>query len=175
MVVRPFNAYGPRAHFAGPYGEVIPRFAILARAGLAPVIFGDGKQTRDFTYVEDTARGLIEAAATDQLLGSSINLAKGTEVTIRDLAQLITKLARAKVNPRFVGDRPGDIIRLGCDISKAKQFLAHLPHTSIEEGIKRYFHWLDAKKVDYEALARQLAEKNWTQSAKEKDQLVKAA
>lgn len=165
MVARPFNTYGPREHAMGPYGEVIPRFAILLRAKQAPVIFGDGRQTRDFTYVEDTARALVAAAACDALLGDSINLAKGTEVSVRELAETLCLLTGAGVEPRYVADRPGDIRRLGASTAKAKRLLPSVPSTGLEEGLKRYLAWLDAQKPDYAALAARLTEKNWLDRA----------
>jgi len=176
LIVRPFNAYGPRSHFAGAYGEVIPRFAILAKAGLAPLIFGDGSQTRDFTYVQDTARGILEAGYCDRLLGDSINLARGREVSIKDLAMVILRLTRARVQPRFVGERPGDIVSLGCDTTKSKAILPHVPLISLDEGLRKYLAWLDTQKLDYAALAREMTEKNWISADKShKDGARKAA
>lgn len=165
MVVRPFNAYGPRSHIVGPYGEVIPRFAVMIRGGKAPLIFGDGEQTRDFTYVEDTAAGLIASASCDKLLGDSLNLARGAEVSIRTIAELLCKLEKASFQPKYTADRPGDIRRLGADVSKSKKILPKLPETSIEQGLKRYLAWLDGQKLDYRNLAEQLVEKNWKQAA----------
>src|SRR5262249_17766275 len=79
VVVRPFNNFGPRSHFEGDAGEVIPRFAVWALNGRPPVIFGDGSQTRDFIYVAETARWLCRLAECDTLVGQTVNLASGRE------------------------------------------------------------------------------------------------
>src|SRR5262249_39259107 len=73
LIVRPFNAYGPREHEQGDLAEVVPRFLIRALNGLPPIIFGDGSNGRDFTYVADTARGLRMAAQCDELIGRVVN------------------------------------------------------------------------------------------------------
>ena len=161
MVVRPFNAYGPRSHLFGPYGEVVPRFAILLRAGKAPVIFGDGKQTRDFTYVEDTAEGLISAASCDHLLGDSINLAKGTEVSVGELAETIRSIVGSSLTPRYIDSRPGDIRTLGANTNKAAALNIKMPSTELKVGILRYLQWLDSQNLDYTSMAVQISDKNW--------------
>ncbi len=161
MVVRPFNAYGPRSHLFGPYGEVIPRFSIMCLAGRQPVIFGDGNQTRDFTYVEDIAAGLVACASTDALLGSSVNLAKGTKVSVNQLATTIAKIVGSSLKPKYVGERPGDIRSLGADVSKAKVVLPRVPSVELEEGLARYIHWLRTQRLDFGALADRLIDQNW--------------
>jgi UDP-glucose 4-epimerase len=79
VIVRPFNAYGPRCHHEGDCGEVIPKFLLRSLAGRPLVIFGDGTQTRDFSYVADVARGLILAAQSEAAVGQTINLGSGAE------------------------------------------------------------------------------------------------
>ena len=109
VAVRPFNTYGPRSHFEGVYGEVIPKFLIRVLNGLPPVIYGDGKQTRDFTYVSDTVRGILMAAHSEALLGQVVNIARGCEVSVRELACLIPETAGvAAIEPRFC--RPSAIM-----------------------------------------------------------------
>jgi UDP-glucose 4-epimerase len=89
IVVRPFNTYGPREHFAGMHGEVIPRFIARVANLLPPVIFGDGKQTRDFTYISDTVAGIVLASQCDGLIGDVINIARGREVSINEIARIV--------------------------------------------------------------------------------------
>src|SRR5712664_819803 len=91
-VVRPFNIYGPREHADGPSGEVIPRFVARALAEKPLVVFGDGLQTRDFTWVGDTVRGILMAAECDELVGDRVNIARGREVRILDIAGLVREL-----------------------------------------------------------------------------------
>lgn len=162
VIVRPFNAYGPRSQFSGPYGEVIPRFAVMIRAGREPVIFGDGGQTRDFTYVEETAAALVAAGMKDELVGDSVNVARGEEVSVKRLAETLCRLHGRPCSPRFAGDRPGDIRRLGADVAKCRRLLGGAaPSMSLEDGVRRYLQWLDGRELDYAAVASQLTDENW--------------
>ncbi len=165
MVVRPFNAYGPRSYYEGALGEVIPRFFILLRAGMQPVIFGDGNQTRDFTFVEDTAKAIILSAACDSLLGGSLNLARGEAISINQICEALGRVTGVSVKSRFVEDRPGDIRRLGANTAKAGRLLPDLTFTPVSEGLKKYAAWMDAQNLDYRALAAQLTIQNWLPSA----------
>jgi len=87
VVVRPFNTFGPRCHHEGDCGEVIPKFMLRAMAGRPLVVFGDGTQTRDFTFVSDIARGIIDAGLCDDAVGETINLGSGIEIAVKDLAR----------------------------------------------------------------------------------------
>ncbi|MBI5139592.1 GDP-mannose 4,6-dehydratase [Candidatus Nomurabacteria bacterium] len=161
MVIRPFNTYGPRSHFFGPYGEVIPRFTIWIRAGKDVVVFGDGLQTRDFTYVTDTARGLIEGAECDGLLGESVNLAHGEEISVLKIAETLNELNGKLQKIKHIESRPGDIRRLGADIIKAKTLFGFQAEVSIQDGLASYLKWLDQYHHNYPELAQKLVEKNW--------------
>ena len=92
VVARPFNTYGPREHYAFDQGEVIPRFVLRALAGLPPGIHGDGSQTRDFTYVEETAGYLAALMASEPARGQTFNICRGEEVAIREIALRIAQL-----------------------------------------------------------------------------------
>src|SRR5205807_7636135 len=138
VVVRPFNAYGPRCHHEGDSGEVIPKFLLRAMAGQPLVIFGDGTQTRDFTYVEDTARGILSCGMTDAAVGHTINLGNGCEITINDLAREIIKTVGAS-SMQIVHDqpRPGDVLRLCADSRRAGELLGFAPKVTLSEGLSR--------------------------------------
>ncbi len=172
IVARPFNAYGPRSHLNGAYGEVIPRFSVWLKAHIAPVIFGDGNQTRDFTYVCDTAAGLIACADQDELLGGSVNLARGEEVSVRHLTDTLCRLTRTRAKPRFEADRPGDIRRLAADTSKARALFPGLFPTTLEQGLTKYLEWLDGQKIDYVTAAKALIDQNWTETPQAKIRLA---
>lgn len=161
LVVRPFNTYGPRSHLLGPYGEVIPRFAVWIQAGQAPVVFGDGEQTRDFTYVEDTAAGLVAAAEQDGLIGDSVNLAFGQEVSIATIARTLCELLGKPYPVRHAAERPGDIRRLGADVRKFQARVGTKPQVTLREGLSRYLRWLDAQHLNFAELAARLTEQNW--------------
>lgn len=146
VIVRPFNAYGPRSHIEGPYGEVIPRFVSRALQGLPPLLFGDGHQTRDFAYVTDTVEGIIRAGAREAPIGEVFNIASGTEMAIAELAMMVLDLTgRADLTPEHRPPRPGDVRRMWADISKANRLLGFEPQVSIREGIARYIEWVRAR------------------------------
>jgi UDP-glucose 4-epimerase len=161
LVVRPFNTYGPREHHEGVRGEVIPKMALRALNGRAPVIFGDGRQTRDFTYVTDTVRGLILAAECDQLVGGIVNIAYGSEVSIARIAELIAEVCAPGMKPEFQESRPADVRRHYADIDLARRVLGYDPEVDIETGIPRYVAWLRAEHEDLAALLAEDVERNW--------------
>jgi len=162
MVVRPFNTYGPRAHLQGVYGEVIPRFVLRLLNNKPPVIFGDGTQTRDFTYVSDTVRGIIRASESDLLAGQAVNIARGQEVSVNALVHIISeKLAKNDINPVYEGKRPGDVMRHYADISKARRLFGFQPEVDIQEGIGKYIDWFLSKDYDISELLRQEKVFNW--------------
>lgn len=142
VVVRPFNTYGPQCR-TGQYSAVITKFFNRLVEGKPAIIHGDGKQTRDFTYVSDTVDGIIEAAKCDALLGDSVNIARGEEVSIIRLAKIMTRLMGMKgdADPIFQRERLGDVRRHFADISKARKLLNFRPKISIEEGLKKFVEW----------------------------------
>ncbi len=166
-VVRPFNTYGPRCHHEGDSGEVIPKFLLRCLAGKPMVVFGDGTQTRDFTYVSDTARGIILAGEADAAIGRTINLGNGHEIAINDLAG---EIARAAGRPEaaIVHDRPrpGDVLRLYADMSLAKQLLAYEPTVSFADGLARLRGWYESQGVSPEALLEEETVRNWQVEAR---------
>jgi UDP-glucose 4-epimerase len=145
VVVRLFNAYGPRSHAEGLSGEVIPRFVQRALAGRPIAVFGDGMQTRDFTWVMDTVRGIVLAAECDQLLGDCVNIARGEEVTILRIAQLITDLTDSRSPVVHHRDRPGDVRRNHANVDRARDMLGFDTGVTIEEGLSRYIDWVRAQ------------------------------
>lgn len=161
IIIRPFNTYGFNAHIAGPYGEVIPRFIIRVKNNLPPIIYGDGKQTRDFTFVQDTVSGIIKAASEDKLVGEVINIASGQEVTIKKIAETVIRLLNKKLKIIYVSPRPKDVRRHFADISKAKKLLQYKPEVDLEEGILEYINFLEEGQVDFKKLLRQIPDKNW--------------
>jgi UDP-glucose 4-epimerase len=161
LVVRPFNTYGPRAHFSGVYGEVIPRFTVRLLNGRRPVIFGDGSQTRDFTYVSDTVRGILAAAAVPDAQGQAINIARGEEVTILRLAELLAKAIDPVLAPELTDARPGDVHRHWADVRQAHERLAFRAGVGIEEGLMRYLAWFRETYPDPSACLREEAVRNW--------------
>jgi len=163
VTVRLFNTYGPRSHYAGDSGEVIPKFLVRARNGLSPVIFGDGAQTRDFTFVTDIARGIVAAAETDEAIGEVINLGSGKEISIAELASRILRLAGdSDLDPKYTEPRPGDVRRLFADVTKARRLLHWTPSVALAEGLQRLVAWHEAVGTDWSAALAKDVEINWT-------------
>jgi UDP-glucose 4-epimerase len=162
VVVRPFNTYGPRSHHEGDSGEVIPKFLLRCLAGKPMVIFGDGTQTRDFTYVSDSARGIILAGTQAVAIGRTINLGSGVEVTINDLARTVAQIAGRPV-AEVVQDegRPGDVLRLCADMSQARTLLGYETRVSLAEGLSHLLEWYRALGVPAEELLRNEVVRNW--------------
>ena len=141
-VVRPFNAFGPREHDQGVLAEVIPRFVIRVMNGRAPVVFGDGSQGRDFTYVTDTADGLWRAHSNEALVGGTVNIGWGRMVSVREVAEeIIRQCGRNDIALEHAPDRPGDIQSLIAETSKATSVLGFAPRVSFGEGVGRYIDW----------------------------------
>lgn len=142
VVVRPFNSYGPRCHHEGDSGEVIPKFMLRSMAGRPMIVFGDGSQTRDFTHVSDTARGIILAGTVDAAVGKTINLGSGTESSIKDIAFAIKQVVGAEKTEICMEDsRPGDVLRLCADASQAKKLLGFEPSIPLEQGLISLKNW----------------------------------
>jgi UDP-glucose 4-epimerase len=162
VIVRPFNTYGPRSHVRGAHGEVIPRFLARVLNGLPPVIFGDGEQTRDFTYISDTVRGIVLSSASDELVGDTVNIACGQAVSIKEIANIIIELSgTVGLKPSFGRSRPGDVRRHYADITMAKQKLGFKPKVDIREGIKSYIQWFKADPKNLEECPQEEDIYNW--------------
>lgn len=167
MVVIPFNTYGPREHFEGAYGEVIPRFVLRALNGVPPVIFGDGSQTRDFTYVSDIVRGIILASECNELIGQTINMARGEEVSIKELAEKIYgKLGKADIKPIFEKERPGDVKRHFADVKKAGKLFGFKAAVGIDEGLDMFIKWFISRGYNMGDLLKEDVVFNWEISNK---------
>ncbi len=164
VVIRPFNTYGPNCHHEGDSGEVIPKFLLRCLAGRPMVIFGDGTQTRDFSFVSDTARGIILAGISDQPVGQTLNLGSGQELSIRQLAQEVARVAEnpgAKIE--YHSPRPGDVLRLCADTTKAREFIGYKPEFSFQEGLRKLHEWYLGLGLSIDSLLEQEMVRNWEQ------------
>jgi len=133
VCLRYFNVYGPRQDPDSPYAAVIPRFIEKLSQGNPPIIFGDGEQTRDFTFIKDATEANILAAESE--LTGIFNIARGESVSINELAKLTIKLFGDSIEPIHEEPRPGDIRHSLADISRPKAF-GYEPKYSIEEGLR---------------------------------------
>ncbi len=161
-IVRPFNSFGPRSHHEGDAGEVIPKFVLRALAGQQLTLFGDGGQTRDFCYVTDTARGIIMAATVAGVVGETINLGSGSELSIRDLAQaVLAAVGNESASLSFDAARPGDLPRLYAATEKAQRLLGFRSSIAFNEGLARLIAWYGRDVKLAEKRLRQDIVRNW--------------
>ena len=162
-IVRPFNNFGPRSHYEGDSGEVIPRFVVWAMNGRPPVIFGDGRQTRDFIYVTDTAYWFRRIAECDAMVGQTVNLASGRETSVLELADIVYELAGAgPARPEFRPPRPGDVRRHLGGMERARQLLGFHTRVGLREGIARLIEELPTRSDTYAGLLAAAQTVNWT-------------
>lgn len=146
VCLRYFNVYGPRQDPNSAYAAVIPLFINNVLSGKSPVIFGDGEQTRDFTFVKDVVAANIQAAESD--VTGVFNLGNSQRVTINELTKLIRNIAnRSDVKPVYDKPRPGDIVHSLADTSKAKAF-GYNPRYTLEQGLKETVEFFSRAQAD---------------------------
>ena len=134
VCLRYFNVYGPRQDPNSQYAAVVPKFISRALQGNPPIIFGDGEQTRDFTFVKDVVAANILAAESSDASGI-FNIGTGNRISVNDLAKLVIRLLGKDITPSYQEPRPGDIKHSLADISKARQ-IGYTPRYSLEQGLK---------------------------------------
>ena len=156
-IVRPFNAYGPRCHHEGSSGEVILKFLLRARARLPLRIFGDGEQTRDFTFVSDTARGILLAGTVPEAVGRTFNVGSGKEISMNALARRIALRSTIVYEPA----RPGDVRRQLADSTAARHTLGFEASVGFDEGLAILADWYELLGVPPSALLEQEVVHNW--------------
>jgi len=162
VILRPFNAYGPRCHHEGDSGEVIPKFILRCLAGQPMVIFGDGTQTRDFTYVSDTASGIIGAGISESSVGQTFNLGTGKEIRILELANTMRQvLDRPDAEILHADPRPGDVPRLMADSSKARRLFQFQPRVGLRDGLAQIRDWYASQGKSPQELLEEEVLRNW--------------
>ena len=160
-VLRIFNNYGPRAHFEGDSGEIIPRTIVNVLNDISPVVFGDGSITRDFFFVKDTAKVLGTLIGLEEIKGKTFNLGTGVEITMKHLVEKIIELMpEFKTSIDYLSDRPADVPRLWVDASLIRKTLSIDAETSFVDGLQEaisYYKELN-KKAD---LSKSIKTINW--------------
>ena len=142
VCLRYFNVFGPRQDPTSTYSAVIPLFITAILDGRRPIIYGDGTQSRDFTYIENTVIGNIRAATAPQpLAGRVINLACGEAQSLLELLELVNKNMGQSVEPIFETPRPGDVKHSLADISLARELLGFEVAVDFRQGIERTIEW----------------------------------
>ena len=146
IALRPFNVYGPRMDIYGVYTEVMIRWMERIAAGKGPLIFGDGKQTMDFVYVEDVARANLAAADSD-ISDDVFNIASGTETSLNDLAHTLLRVMGSNAPLEYGPERKVNAVpRRLADVSKAKRMFGFEATVPLEEGLRRLVAWWQAER-----------------------------
>ena len=141
VTTRYFNVFGPRQDPGSPYSGVISLFIDALVAGRAPTIHGDGKQTRDFTYVADVVNGVLRCCDAPGVAGEVINVAAGGRVSLLELVRSLQAITQTSVEPTFGPSREGDVRDSQADIIKARKLLGFEPAIPFDEGLRRTVTW----------------------------------
>ena len=147
VALRYFNVFGPRQDPTSQYAAVVPKFITMALASEPPTIFGDGNQTRDFTYVANVVDGVLRACHAAGASGEVINVATSGRISINQLFRTLREIIGAKVEPKYEPSRPGDVQDSQADISKARRLLGYEPLVTFEEGLARTVAWYQTNVV----------------------------
>jgi nucleoside-diphosphate-sugar epimerase len=139
--IRYFNVFGPRQDPSSPYSGVISVFATALLENRPPTIFGDGNQTRDFTYVANVVDGVLRACEAPRASGEIINVATGGRISLNQLFEEMRKLVGGTLTPVYEEPRKGDVRDSQADITKARELLDYEPTVSFEEGLRKTIEW----------------------------------
>jgi len=141
VCLRYFNIYGPRQDPESVYAAVIPKFITAMLEGQRPVIFGDGEQSRDFTYVADCVQANLLASTAPGAVGQTINVACGGRYSLNELVRLLNRVLGTDIEPVYKPERAGDVKHSQADISLATERLGYQPQFSFEDGLARTVAW----------------------------------
>jgi UDP-glucose 4-epimerase len=136
VILRVFNAYGPGQPLPPAHAPVIPQLLKQALGGGSLVVFGDGKQSRDFAYIDDVVEGLAAAATAKNVDRQIINIGSGMDVSIKALVDKIGRVTGRKVSPLYSGAQSGGVSRLCADIRKAQRLLNFAPKVDLDTGLR---------------------------------------
>lgn len=156
VCLRYFNIFGPRQDPSSPYSGVLAKFCSGFLDGTPPVVFGDGEQSRDFTYVENAVAANLLACEAPNVSGKVFNVGTGGRVTLNETIALLAKLTGSALETKFEPPRDGDIRDSQADISRAQEFLKYEPAVSFETGLQRTLDWY--REAQAKALAKQKSE-----------------
>ena len=141
VTTRYFNVFGPRQDPGSPYSGVISLFSSAILEGRRPIIYGDGEQTRDFTYVANVVDGVLRACEAPKAPGEAMNVATGGRISLNELLRVMNKICGTKAEPIYKEPRAGDVHDSQADITKARQLLGFEPIVELEEGLRRTLDW----------------------------------
>ena len=147
VTIRYFNVFGPRQDPGSPYSGVISLFASALLEGRQPTIYGDGEQTRDFTYVANVVDGVLRACDATGVAGEVLNVATGGRISLNELLRVMNGLVGTNLLPIYKEPRRGDVKDSQADISKARRLLGYRPIVSLEDGLRHTLDWCRSEHV----------------------------
>jgi UDP-glucose 4-epimerase len=137
VALRYFNVFGPRQDPRSQYAAVVPNFIAALMAGTPPTVFGDGEQSRDFTYVENVVEANLLAMTAQGVAGQVFNVAYGRQTTLNEILDLLRELLEVDVEAEYLAPRPGDVRNSLADVSRAREALGYEPKVDLREGLRR--------------------------------------
>jgi len=146
--IRYFNVFGPRQDPGSPYSGVISLFSTALLEGRPPTIYGDGEQTRDFTYVTNVVDGVLRACDAPNVAGEWINVATGGRISLNELLRVMQQIVGTSLQPVYAETRQGDVQDSQADITKARTRLGYEPTVDLEEGLRRTLDWFRRDRDD---------------------------
>ena len=146
VALRYFNVFGPRQDPLSQYAAVIPSFIRAFLADLEPVVYGDGNQTRDFTYVGNVVDGTLLALEAPDVAGKVFNIACGDQVSINRLIDELRKITGKDIEPRYEPARPGEVVHSHADVSRAMSELGYRPSVGLEEGLRMTAEFFESQR-----------------------------
>jgi nucleoside-diphosphate-sugar epimerase len=147
VTIRYFNVFGPRQDPSSPYSGVISLFIRAMCEGRRPTIYGDGGQTRDFTYVANVVDGVLRACQAPAASGEVVNVATGGRISLNELFKAVRDLTGATVDPIYEETRAGDVRDSQADIEKARVLLGYSPSVPFEKGLEKTVEWFRASQM----------------------------
>jgi nucleoside-diphosphate-sugar epimerase len=144
VTTRYFNVFGPRQDPGSPYSGVISLFIDAMTSGKTPKIYGDGRQTRDFTYVADVVNGVLRCCDAPNVAGEVLNVAAGGRVSLLELIRALQVITGKSTEPEFGPTREGDVKDSQADIFKARQMLGFEPSVPFDDGLRRTVAWFQS-------------------------------
>jgi UDP-glucose 4-epimerase len=143
--LRYFNVFGPRQDPQSEYAAVIPRFVTAMLTGKSPTIYGDGEQSRDFTYIDNVVKANLEAARAPRAAGEVMNIGLGDRITLNRIVELLNEILGTCINPIYEPPRSGDVRHSQASIERARQLIGFEPSVDFRTGLERTVRWYSEK------------------------------
>ena len=141
VIIRPHNVYGPRQNIADPYRNVLGIWMNRLLRGKPPIIYGDGKQTRAFSYIGDVTPAIANAGLFSKPVGEIINVGSDEVVTIQKACQTLLNITGSDLRPLFADERPGEVKHAYCTVAKSKQLLEYSTRFKLADGLSCMYEW----------------------------------